>query len=101
MVMRFYHACPKEDTESILRLGLLRSKSSLWRASGGAIYLTREKIWRNESPDYDILRVELPISFILMNEIWQIGECFKPKTNEWQFVCWSNISPEYISLDGR
>jgi hypothetical protein len=87
--MIFYHACPTEHTESILKEGLLRSKSSLWKASGGAIYLTKEKIWMNKSKDHDILIVSLPPKFREENEMWK-------GANGWEWIVWADIPPEYI-----
>lgn len=93
----FYHTCPNKDLESILKKGLLRRKSSLWKKSGGAIYLTRKPCWLNRNKDYTILKISLPREFILNCEIWHIND-YLLKNKEWQFVCWRDISKKYISI---
>ncbi len=94
----FYHTCPNNDLESILKQGLLRRKSSLWSASGGAIYLGNEPKWMCKNKNYTILKIILPKEFILNCEIWHIDDYFNKKSKEWQFVCWRDIPKEYISI---
>jgi hypothetical protein len=91
----FYHTCPNKDVESILKYGLLRRKSSLWKKSGGAIYLTRKVCWLDKNKDYTVLKVTLPKEFILNCEIWHIND-YLLKNKEWQFVCWRDIPSRYI-----
>lgn len=88
--LEFYHACPKQDTQSILRGGLLRSKSSLWKASGGAIYLNRGNCWMNKSEAHDVLEVRLPREFVNNAEIWGID------SESWEIVVWSDVPPQFI-----
>ena len=91
--MIFYHACPKKDTDSILKEGLLRCKSSLWKASGGAIYLNRGNCWMKKSREHNILKVILPQDFIKETEIWGIDN-----PHGWQLTVWANIPAKYIKL---
>ena len=87
--MIYYHACPKEHTESILREGLLKSKSSLWKASGGAIYLTKTNCWMNKSDKHDILEIDLPEPFLSNTRCWD-------GSNGWEIIFWGDIPKEYI-----
>lgn len=95
---RFYHACPNEDLESILKEGLLRSKCSLWKASGGAVYLTREPVWMNESQEHTVLKIDLTEEFVENTEIWG-WEDFLAKNERWQFICWKDIPPKFIKIN--
>ena len=105
--MKYYHACPKTDTESILKEGLLRSKSSLWKKSGGAIYLTKEPIWKNKSKEHNVLEVNIPNDYY---EVWKKGdEQYSYKTrkemwegsNGWEWIAWFNIPAEFIKVKNR
>ena len=96
MTFIFYHVCPKEDTASILKEGLLRSKSSLWNASGGAIYLTKEKVWLQDDKTKDTLKITLNNHWVAKMKYGILNDYGKGE--EWQFVCWSDIPPKYIKL---
>ena len=92
----FYHSCPREHKDSILKDGLLRSKSSLWKASGGAIYLTskiHDDGWIYDGQDRVWLRIELPDSFIRNTEISGID--YYPKN--WEYIVWKDVPAEFIS----
>ena len=96
-MITFYHACLKENTPSILKRGLLRSKSFMWVRSGGAVYVTKDPCWMNKSADHDVLRLDLPESFIEKIEIWPKG--WRDSKEDWQFIIWRDIPQRFIKLE--
>lgn len=76
-----YHRTAKENIESILKNGLLCSKSQGWKGKG-CIYLST-------MPDNGFGKELLSIDAIGL----QLADL-----SDWEYVCWDDIPPERIKL---
>ena len=88
--MRFYHTTATENVQPILSTGLQCSQSNLWKGMGGAIYLSRGDIWWHEQPDYTLLAIDLPMSFIKNHEVRIVDNS--------EVLVLADIPPKFVSV---
>jgi len=77
-----YHIAWKRDVQSILKQGLLKSKSMFYKERGGCVYLYKN---RAKATSVDRHQFEIDITGLNLTI-----------SSSWEIICWDDILPERI-----